>query len=396
MAINRSTIHQINVPGKRSLPLCLWFVMLVFQALFPNSGYADETTQPIIVESMTTALIRQAEIAARDAGVLKTVAVASGDIVSEGDLLASLDDELQELAVRQAELNVKIAELKADNNLPVETARAQVREAEQEKVKLEIAARISQKLAESDVSVRLAEKTREVAQFELERAKRTKDAFSAAISNSELNRLQVLFDQRTLEIEKSEEDKVVATMKPETDLAAVLQQAETVERSRLLAAEREQEQQVARTNLEVARNEMALARLHLDRRRLYAPFSGAVVTISRQESEWVEPGTVVLRLIQLDKLRVEGFIGADLATGIQSGKSVTISFPQNQLDDVNGIVTFVSQEIDSINQRVQIRAEFENADHKIRPGLVATMTIEPSSTEAAGLTNSPKNTPEPR
>jgi multidrug efflux pump subunit AcrA (membrane-fusion protein) len=346
-----------------------------------NSLLSADEPKVIVVESMTTSLIRRAEIAARDTGMLKTIAVKTGEKVEAGTLLASLDDELQELAVREAELNVRIAELKANNNLPVETARAQVREAELEKSRLEIAARISQTLAGSDVSVRLAEKTREVAQFELNRAQKAKDAFSGSVSNAELNRLQVLFDQRTLEIEKAREDRTVASLKPEADQAAVLQQTETIARTQLLTSEREQEQHVARTSLEVAHNELALARLQLDRRRLIAPFSATIVAIERQPSEWVEPGTSVIRLIQLDQLRVEGFVGADEATQIIAGQKVVITFAGDQLPAIDGLVTFISPEIDAVNQQVRVWAEFENSNHRVRPGLVASMKVTLTSAE---------------
>ena len=346
-----------------------------------TSLLAADEPQTIVIESMTTSLIRKADIAARDTGMLKTIAVKMGDKVEAGTLLASLDDELQELAVREAELNVRIAELKADNHLPVETAQAQVREAELEKAKLEIVAKISQTEAGSDVSVRLAEKNREVAQFELNRAQKAKDAFSGSVSNAELNRLHVLYDQRTLEIEKAKEDRTIASLKPKADQAAVLQQTETIARTQLLTSEREQEQHVARTNLEVARNELALAKLQLDRRRLVAPFSATIVSIERQPSEWVEPGASVMRLIQLDQLRVEGFVSAAAATQMMPGQTVVIRFAGDQLPAVNGVVTFISPEIDAVNQQVRVWAEFENENHRVRPGLVASMVVTLSTPE---------------
>ena len=356
--------------------------ILTLVILFAGSSLlAADEPQTIVVESMTTSLIRKADIAARDTGMLKTIAVKMGDKVDAGTLLASLDDELQELAVREAELNVRIAELKADNHLPVETAQAQVREAELEKAKLDIAAKISQTEAGSDVSVRLAEKNREVAQFELNRAQKAKDAFSGSVSNAELNRLQVLYDQRTLEIEKAKEDRTIASLKPKADQAAVLQQTETIARTQLLTSEREQEQHVARTNLEVASNELALAKLQLDRRRLVAPFSATIVSIERQPSEWVEPGASVMRLIQLDQLRVEGFVSAAAATQMMPGQKVVIRFAGDQLPAVNGVVTFISPEIDAVNQQVRVWAEFENENHRVRPGLVASMVVTLSTPE---------------
>ena len=358
---------------------------------------ADELATSITVPSMTTALIQHAEIAAREPGILKSLSVKPGDSIAEGQLLATLDDELQEIAVRQAELNVQIAQLKAENKLPIETARAMVREAEQEKAKLEVAARISQKQAESNVAVRLAEKSKDVAKYELDRAQKAKDSFSGSISNSELNRLTVLFDQRTLEIEKAEEDRAINVLKPEADLAAVQQQAEAIARTQSLAAEREQEQQVAQANLEVAKSELAEAKLQLERRRLKAPFAATVVAVSRQPGEWLEPGSVVLRLIQLDRLRVEGFVSADQAVLMAPGQRVRIVFPGNLVEPVSGEISFVSPEVEPVNQQVRIWAEFDNPEKRIRPGLVTTMEVESTKSEPVeGETQKAKTPPAKR
>ena len=179
-------------------------------------------------------------------------------------------------------------------------------------------------------------------------------------------------------------------MKPEADAAAVRQQAETVAGSQLLALEREQEKRVARTSVDVANSELALARLHLNRRRLLAPFSSTIVALNRQPGEWVEPGTIVLRLIQLDRLRVEGFVNAGAAAQIRIGHAAEISFSDHSHASVKAVVSFVSPEIEAVNQQVRIWAEFDNADHRIRPGLVATMKINVSGPSA---NSSPKTLP---
>ena len=336
---------------------------------------ADDGKEDIVVQAMTTALIRQAEIPARDSGILRQTPVNPGDQVIEGQILAQLDDELQQSALKAAELNLQIAKWNADNTLPLEVATAQVREAELKKSRLEIAARITEDLAKSDVAVRLSQKTRETAQFELDRARKSREAFSGSVSNAELNRLQVLFDQRTLEIEKAEEDRSIASLKPAADKAAVEEQAQMVQRSHLVVAEKERDQRISGTNLEVARNELELARLQLKRRQLTAPFASTVVAVNRQPGEWVEPGSTVIRVIQTDRLRVEGFVTADQAMHLKKGMTTTILFPDSSLEPISGDITFVSPEIDPVNQQVRIRAEFDNADGIVRPGLVATMHI---------------------
>ncbi len=367
-------LRTFQVQGQAANPI-IALLGLLFLAATP-SALADDRASGLVVESMTTVLIRQTEIPAREAGVLASLMIEPGELVTDGQLLGSLDDERQVIAVRAAELNLVIAQLKADNELPVETARALIREAEQQQAALEVAAKISSQLAASDVAIRLTQKSREVAQFELDRAQKARDAFSSSVSSAELNRLQVLFDQKTLEIEKANEDRSITLLKPQADQAAVAGQAETVERSRLMAAQEERLLQVARAGRDVAENELALAKLQLDRRRFIAPFVGTIVAVEQQSGEWVESGTTVLRIIQLDRLRVEGFIDATIAAESLSGRTVMIRFTSaSSLPEVEGRITFVSPEIDSLNQQVRIRAEFDNPGHRIRPGLVASMKI---------------------
>ncbi len=351
---------------------------LIMVSVFHSAGQADETGSVILVRSMTTVLIQQAEIPARDSGILTLIPVKPGDSVKAGQVLGQLDSERQLLSVKAAELNLQIARWNADSTLPLDVARAQVREAELQKSRLEISATISAQLAESDVGVRLAQKTRESSQFELERARKAREDFKGSISNAELNRLQVLFDQRTLEIEKAEEDLAITKLKPDADKAAVAEQAETVQRARLTLSEKEHEQRILGTSLDVARNELDVAKLQLDRRQLLAPFDSTIVTVNRQPGEWVEPGTPVFRVIQTDRLRVEGFVTADEANSLRRGIVTRILFPGSGLDPVEGEITFISQEIDSINQQVRIWADFDNSKGTIRPGLVGNMEIKVS------------------
>ena len=347
-------------------------LLLVFSI---RSVQAQQPPQEIIIPSMTTVLIRQAEIPARDAGIIRHTPVKPGDRVEEGQILAQLDDEQQMRTLKAAELNLEIAKLNAENTLPLEVARAMVREAELGKSILQITARIADEQAKSDIAVRLAEKTRETAQFELDRARKSREAFSSSVSNAELNRLQVSFDLRTLEIEKAEEDRAITKLKPDAEKAAVEEQIEKVQRSRLVVSEKQQDQRVSGVNLEVAQNELALARLQMERRQLTAPFGATIVSVNRQPGEWVEPGTTVMRLIQTDRLRVEGFVSADQAIHLKEGMEVTILFPDSLLKPIVGEIAFVSPEIDPVNQQVRISGEFDNVDGLIRPGLLANMKV---------------------
>lgn len=350
--------------------------------LTAGAAAADDRDERLVVTAMTTVLIQDVQIAAREAGVIKSCDVRPGDRVQADQQLLTLDDERQLLAVRAAELNLETARLNSQDQLPVQAAQSAVREAEQEQTRLKIAAEVARRQAESDITVRLAEKIRDAAQFELERARKAREAFSGSVSPSELNRLTVLYEQRGLEIEQAREDRAVAELRKTADATAVLRQTETVSRSRVLQAQAERELLLAATQQHVAENELALARLQLERRRITAPFAGTVAAVEQQVGEWVEPGVAVLRLVQLERLRVEGFVDAGAAMQL-AGRAVRIRFPTRpQLPPVDGSITFVSPEIDPVNQQVRLWAEFDNAELRVQPGLVAEMEVVPAA--AAG------------
>ena len=45
--------------------------------------------------------------------------------------------------------------------------------------------------------------------------------------------------------------------------------------------------------------------------------------------------------------------------------------------EATGQIVFISPEIDPLNSQVRFWAEIENAELKLRPGMTATLTIEP-------------------
>jgi multidrug efflux pump subunit AcrA (membrane-fusion protein) len=95
-----------------------------------------------------------------------------------------------------------------------------------------------------------------------------------------------------------------------------------------------------------------------------------------QQGEWVEAGQPVLRVIRLDRLLVEGYVEAKLVDQSSRGRRVQVQ-AQTRAGAivVEGRLTFVSPEIDSVNQQVLVKAEIENRDLQLRPGQPVEMVI---------------------
>ncbi|MEX0718852.1 MAG: HlyD family efflux transporter periplasmic adaptor subunit [Planctomycetaceae bacterium] len=136
------------------------------------------SSTPIEVKAVLVRLIDEADVPAREAGVLEEIRVREGDVVRKGAILARVDDTLARLTRDRAAIELEIAEREAEN----------------------------------DVDIRYARKKVEVAQAELDRGLESRRAFRDSVSQSEIESLQLAVERSRLEIEQAEHDRTVAGM----------------------------------------------------------------------------------------------------------------------------------------------------------------------------------------
>jgi macrolide-specific efflux system membrane fusion protein len=129
----------------------------------------------------------------------------------------------------------------------------------------------------------------------------------------------------------------------------------------------------------------------LQRRSIKAPFDGVVVKLYRQQNEWVKPGEPILRVVRMDRLRVEGFVSAQKVAPEQIlGAEVKIV-----LELVGDDQEILTAKIDNVSSLVEasgsfrIWAEVDNRPGRggykwlMRPGAEATMIISQNTRLAA-------------
>jgi RND family efflux transporter MFP subunit len=213
-------------------------------------------------------------------------------------------------------------------------------------VRAQIDHSIAEETANSDVEIQAAKKSRDVSDAELKRSQKAVDRVKKAVSQTELDRLQLNVDRAELAIK----------------------QAELVQRT-------------SKLKMQLTQNDIDQAQRVLDRHNIKSSLTGIVDLVNRQEGEWVKPGDAVFRILQLDRLRCEGFVNASLLEGDMTGRDVRITVyideEQKKSVQVDGKLVFVGSEINSIKGDVRIRAEFENSKLIVRPGMTAEMEILP-------------------
>jgi membrane fusion protein (multidrug efflux system) len=138
---------------------------------------------------------------------------------------------------------------------------------------------------------------------------------------------------------------------------------------------------------QVAARDSARARVESIRARLAdrvitAPFDGVLGFRQVSPGTLVTPGTAIATLddisvIKLDFSVPETFLAA-LATG-QTVRARSAAYPDVEF---TGVLATVGSRIDPITRAVTVRADFPNAEQRLRPGMLLTVRVEKPAREA--------------
>jgi len=288
-------------------------------ALRNKQAVTQGSERRAVVDHCLVSLIDDVNVSAQEAGVLLTVPVSDGQSVRIGELLAQTDDRRAQVARETAEIELRAAQEKADD----------------------------------DIEVRYAEAAHDVARQEFENALEINRNAPKTVPKSEVRRRELAMKRARLQIDRSKLDLRVAKMSAEVHLA----------------------------NVKAA--EQAVAR-----RKILSPVNGQVVSVLIRPGEWVDPGDAVVRLVRLDRLRVEGFLDAsrfDPAVVDQRPVSVSVESDAGRTEQFVGQVVYVSPLIQS-GDKYRVRAEVENRTEqrhwRLKPGKTARMTIQLASPPA--------------
>ena len=220
------------------------------------------------------------------------------------------------------------------------------RHARMQKHAAEIQLRAAQEKARDDVEVRYALAAYRVAQAEAAEKKQANRSVPGTVPESEIRRLELTVERARLQIDKSMLNFKVAKM-----------------------------------NAEVHQAEVEASQESIRHRQILAPADGTVVTTYLQAGEWVNLGDPVLRVVRMDRLRIEGFLSARQYNANEvDGRPVTVHVQLARGRDVQfrGNVVFVSPLVQA-GSKYRVRAEVENRMENgrwlLRPGMSASMRI---------------------
>ena len=175
----------------------------------------------------------------------------------------------------------------------------------------------------------------------------------------------------------------IESMKDNTAISA-LQRDEV--RTELELARKQLKQ--ARENRDLARLDLARARTELDKRTIRSPVSGIIVDRFVSPGEYVND-TPLLRLAQMDPLRVETLAPAALFGRVKSGMQAVVTTEAQPDAALLANVTVVDRLIDPASGTFGIRLELANPDYAIPSGLNCRLTLRPIVAEQAPSSDEP-------
>ncbi len=355
-------------------------VLLAIAAVFGGQAVALAQNESGQVKA-TGCFLRlkdQASIPALESGVLQTFNVELGDSIERAQLLATLEHREAQLAVQLAEIDHAIAAKRDKESVAVDIARSAVEEATQLLEQAKIDLQISKKMAAFDATVRQAEIAQRLAKEEYDRAVKSQLDFAPSVPAIQMARLQSELEKSKLDIEIAKNEQSIQSLRSTSKSATVDQQQIATRRLDFELRKATSDSGIGTLTAERTKTSVEIAREKLDRRRIHSPLSGIVVERLKNEGEWVEAGEPVLRVIRMDRLLVEGYVNADLVDQSSRGRAVSVEGSSREgTVSVEGQIIFVSPEIDSVNNQVQIKAEIENPNLVLRPGQPVEMTILP-------------------
>jgi RND family efflux transporter MFP subunit len=141
----------------------------------------------------------------------------------------------------------------------------------------------------------------------------------------------------------------------------------------------------ATENQKVAQADLALAREVLKQHTIVAPFDGVVIKLYRHPGESVQANAAVVQLGKLSRLCANAYVPLRHAFKVKEGQIVEIRPKVDSADSgkeemeslrFRGKITFVDPQIQAVAETARrIRAEFDNPDFRLLPGLKVQMTI---------------------
>lgn len=126
---------------------------------------------------------------------------------------------------------------------------------------------------------------------------------------------------------------------------------------------------------DVAEARLASARLALEKSEIKAPWSGRVSARHVEIGDYAGPGQPILDLVAVDRLKVRAPASASDVPYLEIGTPISVTVDVLPGEVFTGNVVRLGAELDASTRTLDVEAEIDNSDGRLRPGYFGTLQL---------------------
>lgn len=184
-----------------------------------------------------------------------------------------------------------------------------------------------------------------------------------------------------LQIDESKQQATVAEAEADFRLAQ-----DTLRRADMLLADGTiSKQEHDQTHASFRRSEAALnlARKRLTEYTLTAPFDGILGRRFVSVGQYVSSQTVLVGIYALDRMKLDFSVPERYSARIRPGQTLSLTVAAHGEEKFSGEIYLIEPQVNVATRTVQVRAYLPNADHRLKPGMFANVTLSVGTRESA-------------
>ena len=118
-----------------------------------------------------------------------------------------------------------------------------------------------------------------------------------------------------------------------------------------------------------------LARKRLTEYTLTAPFDGVLGRRNASVGQYVSSQTILVSIYALDRMKLDFSVPERYSARVKPGQTLSLTVAAHDEEKFSGEIYLVEPKVDVETRTVQVRAYVPNADHRLKPGMFANVTL---------------------
>lgn len=184
-----------------------------------------------------------------------------------------------------------------------------------------------------------------------------------------------------LQIDESKQQATVAEAEADFGLSEdTLRRADVLLADGTISKQEHDQTHAAYRRAEAALN---LARKRLTEYTLTAPFDGILGRRFVSVGQYVSPQTVLVSIYALDRMKLDFSVPERYSARIKAGQTLGLTVAAHGEEKFSGEIYLVEPQVEVATRTVQVRAYIPNADHRLKPGMFANVTLSVGTKDSA-------------